>query len=122
MTRLLTESTRALRALTVLFFLAAGIAQAGSASLDALPDAAPPGSEVIVRGTGYPVLETIEMRLVVPLGGDETPVGDLVADDTGRLYGRITIPELDAGTYDLEGWTRGIQLSGTEFDVTAGPA
>ncbi len=121
-------SIRTIRFLIVLAWLSAVSAAlflplrtADAASLEALPDASMPGSEIIARGIGYPASELIEFQLVDIAGGPAIPAGELFAGDDGRLFDRLTVPSAAPGNYRLQAWARGTLLGAAPLELLAPP-
>ncbi|MBY6204578.1 fibronectin type III domain-containing protein [Halomonas denitrificans] len=92
-----------------------------AATLEALPNASMPGSEIIARGIGYPPSELIEFQLVDIAGGPAIPSGELFADDVGRLFGRLALPQANPGSYRLQAWARGILEGAAPIELLAPP-
>ena len=119
-----TASLRSFRTIIVLGWLSAVLLPGGTAaaaSLEALPEASMPGSEIIARGIGYPASERIEFQLVDIAGGPAIPAGELFAGDDGRLFGRVTLPDALPGNYRLQAWARGILQGAAPVELLAPP-
>lgn len=119
-----TASLRTFRSFIVLGWLSAVFfpyGTAAAASLEALPAASMPGSEIIARGIGYPASERIEFQLVDIAGGPAIPAGELFAGDDGRLFGRVTLPDALPGNYRLQAWARGSLQGAAPVELLAPP-
>ena len=107
------------------FFLLLSIStlppEAKAATLDALPATASPGSEVIIRGVGYPQTEPIELELVDVFGSVPIPLSTIDSDTNGRIVDRITVPDIEIGQYRLRAVTRNTVFGSTDFEVSTQP-
>lgn len=80
------------------------------ATLEALPEARPEGSEVLLRGTGYRPQSEITIQVVSTASGGLAELGRLTTDSTGRLFGWLPIPDSqEPGAYRV----RSIDAFGT---------